>query len=166
MDLRSLPGMKSGPGPVLLTTLVPVVAALGFFALATYGKHSGNIADQPSMAAFDACLTEHGLQPAGQYPSQFDATVAAQQQMKACGDKIPKQVLEKAAAEQRAAQSSYRECLRNMSGGSRYRWFGRYRSGPSQSFRDAFSICRSLMQNGGGGPAPSTPKSTGPGPVA
>ena len=166
MDLRALPGMKSGPGPVLLTTLVPVVAALGFFALATYGKRTGNIADQPSMAAFDACLTEHGLQPAGNYPSQFDATVAAQQQMKTCGDKIPKKVLEKAAAEQRAATSSYRECIRNMAG-SGSRGFGRFRSGPSQSFRDAFSICRSLLQNGDGGtPPPAAPKTKSPGPVA
>jgi hypothetical protein len=151
---------------VLLATLVPVVAALGFFALATYGKRSGNIADQPSMAAFDACLTEHGLQPTGSYASQFDATVAAQQQMKACGDKIPKKVLEKAAAEQRSARSSYRDCIRNMSGGSRSRGFGRFRGGPSQSFRDAFSICRSLLENGGGGPTPAAPKTTGPGPVA
>jgi hypothetical protein len=158
--------MKSGPGPVLLTTLVPVVAALGFFALATYGTHKGDIRDQPSMAAFDACLTEHGLQPAGSYPTQFDETVAAQEQMKACGDKIPEQVLQKAAEEQRAASSSYRECIRNMAG-SRSRGFGRYRSGPSQSFRDAFTICRSLLQNGGENtPPPAAPKTKSPAPVA
>jgi hypothetical protein len=160
--------MKSGPGPVILVTLVPVVAALGFLALATYGKRTGNIADQPSMAAFDACLTEHGLQPAGQYPSQFDATIAAQQQMKACGDKIPKKVIENAEAKQRAAMTSYRDCIKNMSNGGGPRGFGRFRSGPSQSFRDAFSICRSLMQGGGdgGSPAPAAPKPSGPGPVA
>ena len=167
MDLRKLPVMKSSAGQVLVVTLVPIVAALGFFALATYGKKTGNIADQPSMAAFDACLTEHGLQPTGNYPSQFDATIAAQQQMKTCGDKIPKQVIEKAEAKQQAAADSYRVCLHNMAGNQGIRSFGRFRSGPSSSFRQAFSICRSLMQDGGGGqPAPRAPKTNAPGPVA
>ena len=154
--------------PVLLATLVPVVAALGFFALATYGKRRARHADQPSMAAFDACLTEHGLQPAENYPSQFDATVAAQQQMKACGDKIPKKVLEKAAG--RAARREvvvprvHPATFRRLAvrGG-----FGRFRGGPSQSFRDAFSICRSLLENSGRrARRPRAPKTTGPGPVA
>ncbi len=168
MDLRKLPGMKSSAGPILLTTLVPIVAALMFFALATYGKRSGNIADQPSMAAFDACLTANGLQSTGDYPTQFDATVAAQQQMKACGDKIPKQVIQKAEDQQRAAMSSYRECLHNMAGSSGSRGFGRYRGGPSSGFRQAFSICRSLLQNGGdGGSQPAVPKTKpAAGPVA
>ena len=150
--------------PVLLTTLVPVAAALGFFALATYGKKTPSIKDQPSMAAFDACLTENGLQSTGDFPSQFDETVAAQAQMRACGDKIPKKVIEKAQAEQQArrsaAQSSYRECMSNMSGSSgRPQRFGRFRSGPSQSFRDAFAICRSLLQGSGeGGQQQTTPK--------
>jgi hypothetical protein len=165
MDLRKLPVMKSSVGQVLVVTLVPVVAALAFFALATYGKKTGNIADQPSMAAFDACLTEHGLQSTGNYPSQFDATIAAQQQMKACGDKIPKQVIQRAEAKQRAAMDSYRECIHNMAGGSDGS-FGRFRGGPSSSFQQAFSICRSLMQNGGGQPAPRVPKTNAPGPVA
>jgi hypothetical protein len=139
--------------PVLLTTLVPLVAAAGFFALATYGKRSADVTQEPSMAAFDACLTEHGLQSEG-YNSQFDATVAAQQQMKVCGDKIPKAVIQKAEAKQRAAMASYRECLRNVGGSGGFGGFGRYRDGPSKSFRDAFSICRSLLGGGGSAPAP------------
>jgi hypothetical protein len=169
MDLSKLPVMKSSAGQVVVVTLVPIVAALGFLALATYGKRSGNIADQPSMAAFDACLTQHGLQPTGNYPTQFDATIAAQQQMKTCGDKIPKQVIQKAEAQQRAAMDSYRECIRNVAGSSGGSGFGRFRGGPSSGFRQAFSICRSLMQNGGGGggqPATPAPKTNAPGPVA
>jgi len=142
---------------LLMTTLVPVAAALGFFALATYGHRDGDVRKQPSMAAFDACLTEHGLQPAGRYPSQFDATVAAQQQMQTCGDKIPKKVLEQAQDERRAVISSYRECLQNLAGSPR-RGFGRFRGGPPEGFRDALSICRSLLQNAGGEGTPSTPK--------
>jgi hypothetical protein len=168
MDLHKLPGMKSSAGQVVLVTLVPVVAALGFLVLATYGKRTGNIADQPSMAAFDACLTAHGLQPTGDYPTQFDATIAAQQQMKTCGDKIPKQVIQKAEDKQRAAYASYRECIHNLAGSSSSRGFGRFRGGPSSGFRQAFSICRSLLQNGGdgGAPAPRAPKTNAPGPVA
>jgi hypothetical protein len=149
--------------PVLLATLVPIAAAAGFFALATYGKRSADVTQEPSMAAFDACLTANGLQPAGQYPTQFDATVAAQQQMKVCGDKIPKAVLQKAADRQRAAMASYRECLRNIGGSGGTGGYGRY-GGPSKSFREAFSICRSLL--GGGGPAPAPKPSTTPDNVA
>jgi hypothetical protein len=156
MDPRSRPGWLSAR-PLLMATIVPVAAALGFFALATYGHRDGDIRAQPSMAAFDACLTEHGLQPAGRYPSQFDATIAAQQQMQACGDKIPKKVLEQAQEERRAAVTSYRECIQNLAG-SRQRGFGRFRGGPPQGFREALSICRSLLQDGGGEGAPSTPK--------
>jgi hypothetical protein len=145
--------------PVLLTTLVPVVAALGFFALATFAKHTPSIKNQPSMAAFDACLTAHDLQSTGNYPTQFDETVAAQQQMKTCGDKIPKKVLEQAQQKQqdsrRAAMASYRECIRNMAG-NRTRGFGRFRGGPPSGFRDALTICRSLLQGGDQGPQQTT----------
>jgi hypothetical protein len=146
---------------VLLTTLVPVAAALGFFALATYGKKTPSIHDQPSMAAFDACLTAHDLQPAQSYPTQFDQNVAAQQQMQTCGDKIPKKVLQdaqqKAQDSRRAAMASYRECIRNMAG-TTSRGFGRFRGGPPSGFRDALTICRSLLEGGGGGGQQTTPK--------
>jgi hypothetical protein len=148
-------------GPVVLVTLVPLAAAAAFFALATYGKRNGDVTKQPSMAAFDACLTAHGLQPSGSDPSQFDATVLAQQQMQACGDKIPKAVLQKAEDERRAQIASYRECIRNVGGGS---GFGGYRGGPSRSFRQALTICQSLL--GEGRQAPKTHVATTPANVA
>jgi hypothetical protein len=156
MDPPERSGWKSAR-PVLMATLIPLAAALAFFAVATYGHKSGDVRDQPSMAAFDACLTEHGLQSAGAYPTQFDETVAAQQQMQACGDKIPKQVLQQAQDRRSAATSSYRECIGNLAG-SRSRGFGRFRGGPSQSYREAFAICRSLLQSGGEGGQQTTPK--------
>jgi hypothetical protein len=147
--------------PLLLTTLVPVVAALGILMLAVYGKKSPSIKDQPSMAAFDACLTAHELQSTGDFPSQFDETVLAQAQMRECGEKIPKKVIEDAQRKQDAqrqeARSSYRECMQNLGGSGRPRNFGRYRSGPSQGYRDAFAICRSLLQGGDEG-GRQTPK--------
>src|SRR5712692_2464179 len=91
--------------PVLLTTLVPIIAALGFFALATYGKRSANPADMPSMAAFDACLTANGLQPQQHYQSQFDATIAAQQEMKVCGSKVPASVIKSWQQKAQASRS-------------------------------------------------------------
>ena len=81
--------------PVLLTTLVPLVAALGFFALATYAKKAPNVKDLPSMAAFDACLTANDLQPAQSYASPFDAQIASEQEMKVCGSKVPPEVIKK-----------------------------------------------------------------------
>ena len=146
--------------PVLLTTLVPVAAAAGFFLLAVYGKTSADPRAQPSMAAFDACLTEHGLQSSGAYPTQFDQTVAAQQQMEACGDRIPKKVLEDAATEQRRATASYRQCLKNLGGGFS-RGFGRFRDPPSSNVREAFATCRALLADGGGArttPVRNTPE--------
>ena len=153
--------------PVLLATLVPVVAALGFFALATYGKTKGNVHDQPSMAAFDACLSANDLQPAQSYPSQFDETVAAQQEMQVCGDKIPPEVIKGWQQKAAAAQSSFRECMSNL-GGSRHRGVGRFRGGVSSGFRDAYYTCRGLLQGSGGSGGSPIPKKSVPkvGPVA
>ncbi len=154
--------------PLVLTTLVPVVAALGFFALATYGKVKGNVHDQPSMAAFDACLSANNLQPAQSYPSQFDETVAAQQEMQVCGDKIPPEVIKSWQKKADAAQASFRECMANL-GGQRRQGFGRFRGGPSSGFRDAYYTCRGLLQGSGGGSGGSpVPKKSVPkvGPVA
>jgi hypothetical protein len=157
-------------GPVLLTTLVPVVAALGFFALATWAKKTPDAKDRPSMAAFDACLTANDLQPAQSYATQFDETVASQQEMKTCGDKIPPDVIKKWQQQADAARSSYSECIKNLSGSSGSRGFGRFRGGPSSGFRSAFATCRSLMQQGGtdsgSAPAPKKKTTTVPGPIA
>jgi hypothetical protein len=160
--------------PVLMTALVPIVAAAGILTMAIYGKRSGNVAEQPSMAAFDACLTAKGLQPAGRYPSQIDASVAAQEQFQACGDKIPKAYLEReaaqASAERRAAVSSFRQCVESMGGSHRSFGFGRrFQRGPSQGFRNAVAACRALLEGASGGTEkpPAKPPSGGvPGPVA
>jgi hypothetical protein len=154
--------------PVLLTTLVPVLAALGFFALATYAKKGGSVQDQPSMAAFDACLTANNLQPAQSYASQFDAQIASQQEMKACGNKVPSYVIKKWQQQAEAAQASYRECVENLGGSGRSGGFGRFHSGPSSGFRSALAACRSLIQGSGGsgGSGPPVTKKNAPGPVA
>src|SRR5260221_13887487 len=102
--------------PVLATTLVPIVAALGFFVLATYAKKSPSIADRPSMAAFDACLTANNLQPQQSYQSQFDSTIAAQQELKVCGSKIPQSVIKSWQKQAESSRSSFRECMQNMAG--------------------------------------------------
>jgi hypothetical protein len=154
--------------PVLLTTLVPVVAALGFFALATYAKKTPNVQDLPSMAAFDACLSANDLQPAQSYASQFDAQIASQQEMKVCGSKVPPEVIQKWQQQAEAAQSSYSQCIKNLAGSGRGGGFGRFRSEPSSGFRNALATCRSLIQGGGGGGSggPPVQKKNAPGPIA
>jgi len=151
---------------VLATTLIPCAAAGGFFALATYAKRGANPADRPSMAAFDACLTANGLQPQPSYPTQFDAQVAAQQEMKTCGKKIPQAVIEKWRKQAEASQASFRDCLRNMEGSGR-RGFGRFGGGrPGGDFRNAYVTCRSLIQGAGGAKPPTKPPGTAVAPVA
>ena len=153
--------------PILLTTLVPIAAAVGFFMLATYGKTKANVLDQPSMAAFDACLSANNLQPAQSYPSQFDETVAAQQEMQVCGSKIPPAVIAGWQKQADATQSSFRNCLNNL-GGFSQGGFGRGRDDSSGS-GSAYATCSSLLQGSGGsgGTAP-IPKlhAPAPGPVA
>jgi hypothetical protein len=145
--------------PVLLTSLVPVVAALGFFGLATYGKKTPSIADRPSMAAFDACLTANNVQPQQHYQSQFDATIASQQEMKVCGSKIPASVIRSWQKQAEGSRSSFQECMQNMAGSGGRRGFGRFRGGPSGDFRNAYVICRSLLQGSGEGGSSPPPKS-------
>jgi hypothetical protein len=156
--------------PVLATTLIPIAAALGFFALATYAKKTPSVADRPSMAAFDACLSEHGLQSQGNYATQFDAQVAAQQQMKVCGSKIPASVIRSWQQQAEASRASFRECMHNMAGSSGVHGFGRFRGGSSRDFdsmRNAFVICRSLLQQGdSGGRVPNKPLGTPVAPIA
>ena len=154
--------------PVLLTTIVPVAAALGFFALATYANTKGDVTKLPSMAAYDACLTANDLQPAQSYATDFDRQVAGQQMMKVCGDKIPPEIIKKWQKEAQAARGSFRECMENL-GGSRSRGFGRFRGQPSTGFRDAYVTCRGLLQGNSedGGVTPPAPKTTpAPGPIA
>jgi hypothetical protein len=147
--------------PVLATTLIPLAAVGGFFALATYAKQSTNPADRPSMAAFDACLTANGLQPQPSYATQFDAQVAARQEMKTCGNKIPQAIIDKWRRQAEASRSSFRECMQNMAG-SGGEGFGRRRG----DFRNAYVVCRSLLQGAGGAPAPVKRPTTPVAPVA
>jgi hypothetical protein len=145
--------------PVLVATLIPITAALGFFALATYAKKTPKIADRPSMAAFDACLSANGLQPQQSYQSQFDQSVAAQQEMKVCGSKIPPALLAKQQQQAEAAQSSFRDCVRGMAGSSG--GFGRFRD--RGNFRAAYAVCRKLIEGGqGAAPAKSPAKPVAP----
>jgi hypothetical protein len=65
--------------PILLATILPVLAAIGVFVAVTTMHTSPNLANRPSMALFSACLDANNLDPIGGYTTQFDATEAAQQ---------------------------------------------------------------------------------------
>ena len=148
--------------PALLATLIPVAAGVGFLLVATYAKKTPSLADRPSMAAFDACLTDNNLQPQPSYPTPFDAQVAARQEMQTCGSKIPQAVIRKWQAQAQASQSSFGDCMHNM-GGSPH-GFGRFRD--FSGMRNAYEICRSLIQGQGGGSAPAKPPGKPVAPVA
>jgi hypothetical protein len=158
-------------GPVLLTALVPLVAVLGFFTLAIYGKKGVDRKAQPSMAAFDACLSENNLQTQS-YATQFDAQIAAEQQMKACGDKIPPALIRKSEQSSINARKAYRDCMEGLVGSRGGRGFGRFRARPSasarQGFRAASATCEELLHPGGGSgnKTKPTPKTPAPGPAA
>jgi hypothetical protein len=152
-------------GPVLLTALVPVVAVLAFFTLAIYAKKGPNLNAQPSMAAFDACLSENNLQTQG-YATQFDAQIAAEQQMKVCGSKIPPSLIRKSEQSSNNARQAYRDCMRGLVGSGGFR--RRPSAGARAGFRAASETCEALLHPAGGTGSKTkpTPKTTAPGPAA
>jgi hypothetical protein len=106
------------------------------------------------MALFSACLDANNLDPIGGYTNQFDATEAAQQAMKLCGNKLPASVRD---GPSNPGVVAFNECMKNL-GGSRHGGFGRF--GGGSSFRNAYVTCRSLIQSNtpdtGGGASTST----------
>jgi hypothetical protein len=152
--------------PVLLTAFVPIFAAVAFFSLAIIAKHGHpNVNNEPSMAAFDACLTANNIQPSQSYASQFDEQVAADQEMKVCGSKIPPDYIKQQEKKAEAANAAYRSCIEGFVGSGSGRFHGERGSG----FRAAAEACQSLLQGGGGGPGRTGPPVTtknAPGPVA
>ena len=68
-------------------------------------------------------------------------------------------------------RAAFDQCMKSMGGGSGSGFRGRGRfgggGGPSQSFRNAFAVCRSLLQTGGLSPSPlPTTTATPTAPVA
>ena len=140
------PGWWREHRPILLATILPVLAAIGAFVAVTIIPSSTNLSERPSMALFSACLDANNLDPIGGYTTQFDATEAAQQAMKLCGNKLPASVRN---GQSNPGAESFNECMKNL-GGSRHPGFGGF--GGGSSFRNAFTTCRSLLQ----GNAPDT----------
>lgn len=63
-------------------------------------------------------------------------------------------------------QAAFEQCMKGMDAGSAGGGVGRFRRGPSQSFRDAFAVCRSLLQTGSLDPVSPQPTGTTAPPVA
>jgi len=60
----------------------------------------------------------------------------------------------------RSREEAFADCLRSMGANAGSRGRGRFgRSGPSENFRTAVDVCRSLVQPGG--PSPVAPAETG-----
>jgi hypothetical protein len=151
--------------PILLATILPTLAAIGLFVAVTTLHTSQNLADRPSMALFSACLDANNLDPIGGYTSQFDATEAAQQAMKLCGNKLPASV-RNGGGQQNPGLVAFNQCMKNL-GGSSHGGFGRF--GGSSSFRSAYLTCRSLIAGNApdqGRGASSSSTTTPPPPIA
>jgi hypothetical protein len=129
--------------PILLATILPVLAAIGAFVAVTTMHTGPNLANRPSMALFSACLDANNLDPIGGYTTQFDATEAAQQAMKLCGSKLPASV-RKASERPDPGVVAFNSCLKNV-GGDRHSGFFGGRSESRSSFRNAYLTCRTLI---------------------
>ncbi len=141
--LRIEPAWWREHRPILLATILPVLAALGAFVAVTTMHTGQNLANRPSMALFSACLDANNLDPIGGYTTQFDATEAAQQAMKLCGSKLPASV-RNGSEQQNPGVVAFNTCLKNL-GGERHGGFFGGRFGGGSSFRNAYLTCRSLI---------------------
>ena len=101
--------------PILLATILPVLAAIGLFVAVTTMHTSPNLANRPSMALFSACLDANNLDPIGGYTTQFDATEAAQLAMKLCGSKLPASV-RNGSGQQNPGLVAFNQCMKNLGG--------------------------------------------------
>ena len=145
--------------PLVLATIVPVVAAIAVFVVASSDHPAKkDVSQEPSLALYEACLQDNGLDPVGGFATQFDAQVAAQQGLKQCGKDLPRGALD-GSGDRNSLQARYRECLKNM-GANRGSSFGRFRFGPSSRTRSAMSICRSLLDPRDGDGQQPTPTTT------
>ena len=130
--------------PIVLATILPVLAAIGAFIAVTSMHSSPNLATRPSMALFSACLDANNLDPPGGFSTQFDAEVAAQQAEKLCGSKLPASVRD--GNHESPGQVSFDQCMKNLGGNESHGLFGHSRFGGGGSgFRDAYLTCRSLI---------------------
>lgn len=126
--------------PILLATILPIIAAIAAFVAVLMIPNSQNLSQRPSMALFSACLDANNLDPIGGFASQFDAQEAAQQAMKLCGKELPASVKN---GQSDPGQIAFNNCMKSI-GGS-HRGFGRF--GGGGNFRNAYLTCRTLLQN-------------------
>ena len=150
---------------VILGTLLPTVVIVGVAVLIIVqsGKHSTSAQSERSVVAFTVCLQAHGVTS-----STKSGSSKQQLAMNDCRNTLPAGTHISNFSADASNQDQFAECMQGA-GGDRSRSRGRFgRGGPSQSYLNAFSICRTLTQSGA--PAetqtiPVTPTSTTP-PVA
>ena len=63
-------------------------------------------------------------------------------------------------------RQAFADCMRSMGAGSGFQGRGRFSRGPSKNYRDAFAVCRSLVQPQQSGPVSPPRTGTAPAPVA
>ena len=69
-------------------------------------------------------------------------------------------------ASAQSPRQAFADCMRSMGAGSGSSGRGRFNRGPSESFRNAYAVCRSLIRPQQQGPVSPPRTSTAPAPIA
>jgi len=147
------PKAVSTPKLVFGTLLPVAIGVIALVVLLTNKHHKKpDAATGRSIAAFTACMKEHGADS----PSVLANARILRLDAIACKNHLPKGVQlpdfgEPAGGDQ-AGGDSFQQCMRsayfNLRGGGG----GRFGSGSRKAFQDAQSLCRSLTQRAGASP--------------
>jgi hypothetical protein len=147
---------------LILGTLIPAVVGIVIVAVILTQKHHSAGAQQAgSVLAFETCIVANGVKPTTRNGSTRQQTAIDN-----CRTMLPQGTHISNFGSAGTAQDQFSECMSDAgSGRSQGGRFGSRR--PSESYLNAFEICRTLTQAGDPGQAPPTtaPTSTAP-PIA
>ena len=149
---------------LLFGTLLPAVVIVAVVAtiVVQSTKHSTGAQSERSVVAFTVCMQAHGITS-----STKSGSSKQQLALSDCRNTLPRGTHISNFSAGASSQEQFAECMQDAGPGrSRAGRFGG--GGPSQSYQDAFTICRNLIQAGAASDTrtiPATPTSTTP-PVA
>ena len=131
---------------VIVGTLVPAILVVGaVVAVIVTSRHKGQAKAQSerSVAAFSVCMSAHGITA-----STKSGSPAQQQALDDCRETLPSGTRIGNFSAGASAEEQFGQCMRDAGGGRprRSRFGGG--GGPSSSFLNALTVCRSLVETG------------------
>jgi hypothetical protein len=143
---------------MIVGTLVPAIVIVAVVAVIITSREQGSSKGQGerSVAAFQVCLSAHGITA-----TTKSGSPAQQQALTDCRENLPSGTHISNFSAGANAQQQLGECMQDA-GSGRPRGSGRFgggRGGPSDSYLNALTICRSLVQSGEA-PPPTAPAQT------